>query len=268
MMRRLVHAWCVLPLLAGGSAGGVMCDSATCTAADASWKLKSKPPSTIAKAADDEAIRFGVIPWRGQVMANVLVSARSSENFRAVTCLADRIYFDEQSGVVTCTGKAFVDAKGVKPLYQGDRLFVDGRKGTITAGARGTESVRNEQKPPNPAAPSSPTDVIWSDYKVEFLVRMTPGLQVVTLADDWPSLLSSSRVQEARVIVGEEPAVRHGDVLFLRPDTDAKKVILANFLGHESRNWIPYDEKLEERIIALAKTLNVRIQSPRQEKAP
>jgi hypothetical protein len=172
-------------------------------------------------------------------------------------CLARRVNFDERNAAMALEGNVFVEIKGKTTMYAGQRVVVYPKKEELVIEQRNHDrdaSVLSRERGPMQLTNG---EKVWSEYKVEFLVRMGSRIEVLTLSDTEPSNFGEGsllKVTTARSLLGDKPAeYKAGDCVNLLPSTESRKVMLVHYFGQEPRNWIPYDEVVEDKILALIK---------------
>jgi hypothetical protein len=232
---------------------GLLANATPLMAADPGSTRAAAPQAESKQNPSGDDLRICFRPWRGQQL--VQLESRATD----IRCLADSATFVNDGAVLQLRGNVLVDVKGNPTLYLANRISVYPK----------TELVVIEEKAsaPTVAMPAAPSERIakaeklWSEYKLDFLVRLTRRIDVVEISDNGqvdnfcPG--STVRLLTCKTLIGNtEPIGKRGDLLFLRPETHAKKVMIVDYFGREPRNWIPYDELLEAKIIALSNKLN------------
>jgi hypothetical protein len=208
---------------------------------------------------DDPAsgsLKLAMRQWKGQV--NVLVACPWPHY--DFICIADRADFDEAESTLRLSGNVLVEVTGKPKLYTGERVAVDLKKKTVDV----LERRFQDRVAPAESAPKSSeaakVEKLWANYKVEFLIRMAPRMDVVTVKeyefDNAPDGSAHTVLSEKRLFGKPADDTKLGGVIYLYPATDAKKLFLVNYMGQESRNWIPYDESLEKKSLTVIKPLN------------
>jgi hypothetical protein len=232
---------------------GLLANATPLTAADSgitSDSARSRAESKQNPSGDDLRICFR--PWRGQQL--VQLESRATD----ILCLADSATFVNDGAVLQLRGNVLVDVKGNPTLYLANRISVYPK----------TELVVIEEKAsaPTVAMPAAPSERIakaeklWSEYKLDFLVRLTRRIDVVEISDNGqvdnfcPG--STVRLLTCKTLFGDtQPFRKPDDLLALYPATDAKKVMLVEYYGRQYRNWIPYDDLVEAKILTLSNQL-------------
>ncbi|HEV8068347.1 MAG TPA: hypothetical protein VGP76_11470 [Planctomycetaceae bacterium] len=222
---------------------------------------KAAAPTTLNadKHGDEPAsrsLKIAMRQWKGQM--NVLVACEWPQY--DFLCVADRADFDEAESTLRLSGNALVEVKDKPKLYTGKCIVVDFKKKTVDVLEPRTQDRVAPAEPAPKSSEAAKVEKLWADYKVEFLIRVSPRMDVLTVKEcDFNDSNGGSphTVLSQKCLFGKHADDRKpGDVVYLYPATDATKVFLVNYLGQESRNWFPYDESLEKKILTVMKPPN------------
>jgi hypothetical protein len=170
-------------------------------------------------------------------------------------CIAGLASFDEANASLRLEEDVLVEIKEKPIRYTGQRVLVSLITGQVIIEERasgGATSSRQDRVRRTPAG-----EKIWAEYKLDYLLRMAPPIEVLTLSVD-PITIGTGYGCIRYVVTAKQVGAagvakcKAGEGVHLIPPTDAKKVMLVNYRGQEPRNWIPYDESVEESIVALS----------------
>jgi hypothetical protein len=126
-----------------------------------------------------DAVKLAMRQWKGQVKVGVGV-ARGWPHYDFV-CIADRVDFDEAESTLRLWGHVLVEGKDKPQLYAGERVVVYPKTKTIDVlQNRVTPAVESTAK----ANEAAKVEKLWADQKVEFLIRMSPRIDVVTIKEN------------------------------------------------------------------------------------
>jgi hypothetical protein len=233
---------------------GLLANATPLMAADPGSTRAAAPQAESKQNPSGDNLRIFFRPWKGNQQ---LVRVQSGAT--DILCLADSASFVSDQGLVRLHGNALVDVRGEPTLYLGDRISVYPKTGVVVIEER--LSAPTTAGPTVQSERTTKAEKLWAEYKLDFLVRMAGRIDVLEISDSGPAIEGDSgwtvRVLASKTLIGNtEPIGKRGDLLFLRPETHAKKVMIVDYFGREPRNWIPYDELVEVKIIALSNQLN------------